>query len=356
MFEKIEHLYFKTLKSNIEQVFLLNNTPSSKKISEWKGIDIIYFQEDLRKKTKVSISEKSFYNYFKRESCEKLPRIDILNALSQYVGCESWVDFKKNNPQVEKEFQLHQKIQEERANSREKTEKSTQSESVLQNNTNENQLVDQKSKIFNIPKKNFFITTGVMSILLILTLFFVFKNQFLMKKVTYTFTDADRNSSINNMLSVRILKENESPISFKVKPNEPFIYKTKSSTLRMVVSSPFYKTDTIDRNLEKSKNVENIELKPNDYAIMLHYYSKSIRNVKKKRNKLNRIISKEALIYQVYDNEKYGVEILDKQKYINLVTTPTTSLKNLEVIDTQMKNGKITLIKFKIKSDDDLTL
>lgn len=121
----------------------------------------------------------------------------------------------------------------------------------------------------------------------------------------------------------------------------------------MVVSSPYYRTDTIQRNLETAPEAENIELKPNDYAIMLFYYSKSITDLKKKRLQLNYLISDDALIYQVFNNQFYGVETMDKQRYINLVTLPSTSLENLDVIDTRTdKKGKIDRIKFKIESNE----
>ena len=173
------------------------------------------------------------------------------------------------------------------------------------------------------------------------------------KKFTYSFVDADRNSKINAELQVQILRENESPILYNAKPNEEFVYTTKSKSLTMVVSSPYYKTDTVRRNLATAPEKETIELKPNDYAIMLFYYSKSIKDLKRKRESLNYLISDNALIYQVYDNEMYGVETMDKQRYINLVTLPSTSLEKLEVIDTKNdKNNKIIMIKFKIATDE----
>jgi hypothetical protein len=76
--------------------------------------------------------------------------------------------------------------------------------------------------------------------------------------------------------------------------------------------------------------------------------------IKQKRNQLENLISSNAVIYQVYDNDTYGIERLDKQKYITLVTTPTTSLKNLNVIEMKKDtNGKIISIKFKIASTDE---
>ena len=64
------------------------------------------------------------------------------------------------------------------------------------------------------------------------------------------------------------------------------------------------------------------------------------------------MIADDALIYQVYDNDFFGVEILSKQQYINLVTMPTTSLKNFSLIESERKNGKIVKLKFKIQQDE----
>ena len=84
----------------------------------------------------------------------------------------------------------------------------------------------------------------------------------------------------------------------------------------------------------------------------MYYYSTN--DISQKREELDKIISNNALIYQVFDNETYGVETLDKQKYIGLVTTPTTSLKNFKMIETKVspETKKIILIKFKIQPDE----
>lgn len=386
--DNLEILYFEQLKKEVQAKYLDNHTPSHNDITKWKGIDIIYFQEDLRKYAKGNISEKSFYTYFKTSPVSKLPRIDMLNLLSNYAGYESWFNYKKlkpitiatteadkqevettptekpikvvenstidkrttfdlipNNIEVEK-VDDNQEISPK--NSLEKTSK----KEVLQINNTDSQQIETLS---NIPKRNFFkkniwyIITSVLSISILLL---IFRDQWLYKDYTYSFIDSDRNTLIKDELDVKILKENESPILIRIKPNAPFKYTTQSKTLTMIVSSPFYKTDTIKRNLETAPEKENIELKPNDYAILLYYYSRSIKDFKKKREQLNQLISDDAQITQVYDNETYAVERLDKQKYISLVTLPTTALENLNVIDTQMKNGKIVLIRFKISTNE----
>jgi len=352
----IEFLYFQTLKSSVQEKYLETHSPSFDDISKWKGIDIIYFQEDLRQKAKGNISEKTFYTYFKNNSQEKIPRIDMLNILSVYAGYNSWFDFKKKNKISQNEKP------ETQSNSEEKTEIVQNSDSFEIKKSAEafasidNQAIDEINRnILTSDKRQNFLRTylwlGISIFLFAIVLILVFYDNLFYKKYTYAFTDADRNSSIKGELDVKIIRENESPILFKVKPNSPFVYETKSKNLKMIISSPFYKTDTVTRDLTTAPVSENIELKPNDYAIQLYYYSKSIIDFKKKTNELNRLISDNALIYQVVDSDIYGIETMDKQKYISLVTLPTTSLENLEVIDSQMKNGKIVMIKFRITDD-----
>ena len=178
------------------------------------------------------------------------------------------------------------------------------------------------------------------------------------KSYKFCFTDADRGTAIQSTINIKVIKENESPILYKVNSGECFYINTKDKTLRMEVSTPLYEKVEIFRNLEDAPEVEHIALKPDDYALMLYYYStkdtdnSSLEHIKNRQQKLNHLISDNALIYQIFDNEIYGVETLSKQKYIGLVTTPTQSLRNLKVLDTKIENGKIIAIKFKIENNE----
>lgn len=376
----LDLLHFEQLKAEVQAKYIENHSPSFDEISKWKGIDIIYFQEDLRKKAKGNISEKSFYTYFKSSPVSKLPRIDMLNILCVYAGYETWYCFKKEHLFADEI--LHDNEDAETLNetevdglgknldkneliavSSDKTLKKDVENPILQENSSDKQIVNAKVSFKNIEENqdsksnNSFVKKylwlGVSAFLLLTVAFLGFKDEIFSRKFYYSFSDADRNSKINAELQVQILKDDESPILYVAKPNEPFVYTTKSKTLTMVVSSPYYRTDTIQRNLESAPEAENIELKPNDYAFMLFYYSKSLKDLKKKRESLNYLISDNALIYQVYDNETYGIETMDKQRYINFVTLPSTSLEKLEVIDTKTNaQGKIDMIKFKIAKDE----
>lgn len=366
----LDILHFEQLKNEIQTRFLEDHTPSFEDISKWKGIDIIYFQEDLRKKAKGNISEKSFYTYFKSSPVTKLPRIDMLNLLSVYAGYQSWHEFKKNHLFQGESIFENENPEEIPIQNENSDEKPVKTDEIIPKNTDLQETITENQEIKestpNSSKDNFkevqkskkklqdYLWLAVSAILAIIAGFLGLKDKLLTREYQYSFIDADRNSRVNAELQVQILKDNESPILYTALPNQPFIYTTKSKTLTMVVSSPYYKTDTIRRNLETAPTEEKFELKPNDYAFMLYYYSKSIKDLKKKRENLDHIISDNALIYQVYDNDSYGIETMDKQRYISLVTLPTTSLENLEVIETRndKNTGKINMIKFRIKNDE----
>nr|WP_315034980.1 hypothetical protein [uncultured Chryseobacterium sp.] len=387
----LDLLHFEQLKKDVQGQYLKEYTPSQDDISKWKGIDIIYFQEDLRKKAKGNISEKSFYTYFKNSPVTKLPRIDMLNLLSNYAGYDSWYEFKKLHLFAGELLQENENLDEEEINELEKivsdapeiqkteiqakkTGTETQETADLQKTNTDNQIVSTKAtnsennkNSTELPKKNFFkknIWALVTSVLIAITGLLGFKDVLFSKTYKYCFIDKDRGVNVINTLDIMIMKENESPIMYKIKPGECFLYSTKDKNLKMRISAPFYEPLDVNRNLENAPEEEKIELKPDDYKMAAYYFSikdvkggnpeEQVALIKQKRNQLENLISNNAVIYQVYDNDTYGIESLDKQKYITLVTTPTTSLKNLNVIEMKKdSNGKIISIKFKITSTDE---
>lgn len=387
----LDLLHFEQLKKDVQTEYLKKSTPSHDEISKWKGIDIIYFQEDLRKKAKGNISEKSFYTYFKTSPVTKLPRIDMLNLLSVYAGYESWYDFKKQHLFAGELLQENEDLEPEEIKELEKTvslspelpkteistkkiEYQAQENDDLQKSTTDNQIITENSKKLthteiqpSVPRKNILKKNAwaiITSILITITGVLGFKDEIFSKTYKYCFTDKDRGVSVINTLEIRIIKENESPLLYKIKPGECFYYSTKDKNIKMQISAPFYEYLEVNRNLENAPEEEMIELKPDDYKMAAYYFSikdvkggnsaEQVALIKQKRNQLESLISNNAVIYQVYDNNTYGIERLDKQKYITLVTTPTTSLKNLSVIEMKKDNkGKIVSIKFKIASTDE---
>jgi len=347
---------FEILKKELTRQFLEANSASSTDISDWKGQDIVDFQEDVFLRTKSTVSEKWFYTYFKSEF-KKLPRIDMLNLLSQYAGYTGWSEF----------IQTHQNNQEETIQA-ENQEKETQQEvlpeappaekeeEVLKVENSEEKITEiapvtpiEKEK----PKKKrnylFISLFSILGLAIILTsAYFAF---FYQKTFEFCFMDSDRNSTITEPIEITIARKGFTPLElFTV--NGCIEFPSKEDTLLMVIKSTYYKQDTFKINLHQYQGRETIRLQPDDYKVMLRHYSKSSQSVKERIKMLDQMIADDALIYQVYDNEYFGVEVLSKKQYINLVSLPTTSLKNYTLIEAERKNGKIVKIKFKIQSDE----
>lgn len=74
-----EFLHFQSLKKAVQDKYLETHSPAYDEISKWKGIDIIYFQEDLRQKAKGEYQRKTLHAYFKNNSQEKIPRIESVS-------------------------------------------------------------------------------------------------------------------------------------------------------------------------------------------------------------------------------------------------------------------------------------
>jgi len=294
-----DHHYFKLLKQAISHTFLEDNSASAS-IKDWKGEDITAFQEDLFSKVKGTISEKWFYTYIKNEP-EKLPRIDILNLLSTYVGFDNWTDFK---------------------------------------NAHSKSVIDSKK---TTGQKKY--AWGLLLIPIIAGLVYAIntKNEF-----EFCFIDEDKNESISTVLDIKILQEFESPIYLKTDSLGCFTYVTKEKILKFVVQSPYYKTDTIIRTIDASSN-STINLQTDDYALMLYYYSNgNVKDWKKRKQQLQRLIADDAQIYQVFQ-QNIGVEVYSKNDFISKLTIPTSSLKNIKILDKTTKNGKIVKLKFMIQ-------
>jgi len=291
--------HFKLLKQEITRTYLLENSASTS-INDWKGEDIVAFQEDLFKKVKASVSEKWFYTYIKNKP-EKLPRIDILNLLSSYVGFQNWTAFKDTHPYTE--------------------------------------IAKEKTKA----QKKYYALLLLLPMIASVFYFMNLKNEF-----QFCFIDEDKNEVIDTVLDIKILQNFESPLYLKTDSLGCFSYATKEKKIKFIVQSPYYKTDTILRTIGSQIN-NTIKLHTDDYALMLHYYSNgNVKDLKKRKLQLQHMIAEKAQIYQVF-SQNIGIEIYSKKDFISKLTIPTNSLKNIKIIDKTYQNGKIVKLKFMIQ-------
>ncbi|MFK7833002.1 MAG: hypothetical protein AB8B52_06980 [Winogradskyella sp.] len=286
--------YLNLLKASVVKTFSETNKVS-KDVKQWTGDDIVLFQEDLLDKVKTRVSEKWFYTYFKNEA-EKLPRVDMLNLLSQYVGFENWSEFKLSSTQ--------------------------------KNN--------QKSKSL------LFYALPILLIVSVITFWTLNKSN------TYNFCFVNDINGLpikNITLDVKIINGNETPIYLKSDSNGCITYKTKKDYVTFVVQSPYHKTDTVIKSINNLNN-GTVKLSTDDYALMLDYYSnKKLINWKEHRKNLDFIFASNAVIFQVYPNN-LGIELYTKDEFINKLTIPTKSLKQMKILSKSYVDGKIVKLKF----------
>lgn len=336
---------FELLKNEITDRFFESNSASSKDISDWKGQDIVNFQEDLFDKVKSTISEKWFYTYFKSEF-EKLPRIDMLNILAEYANYSNWHEFTdKHESSLAQEVVVEEEVVETAPPIKEEPQVVQVIEKPIKTSTEKKakEIVNKKYKLLPVV----LITTVLMGFIAVA----VYYLNFHQKTYEFCFVDSDRNTTIKEPIEITIARKGFTPLRHVTEVG-CIEFPSKEDTLIMTINSTYYKQDTFKINLHSYQGRETIRLIPDDYKVMLRHYSKSSQSVKERIKMLDEMIANDALIYQVYDNEFFGVEVLSKKQYINLVSLPTTSLKNYTLIEAERKDGKIVKIKFKIQSDE----
>lgn len=275
-------------------------------ISDWKGQDIMNFQEDLLEKVNEHISEKWFYTHMKADS-KKLPRIDMLNFLCRYVGYIDWNDFIYKN------------------------------KDKLDINVKENNAA------------NSFPYTKVAVLLFLLAISVVLVKYAGNKHYHFSFKDAYTKGRITDTLAeIIFLSENESPVHEKLDPFGNYTLKSRKEKVRFIIKVPYYEPDTIIRVLDKFEGSESIYLYPNDFALMIHYFSATnVKSWERRRKQLDWMIADSAYIYQVYTDDMIGMELYNKQEFIDKLTMPVTSLKNIEIMETIYTDKKISLLRFR---------
>lgn len=280
-------------------------------ISEWKGQEITDFQEELRIRVNARISEKWFYTHFKGEKAT-LPRIDMLNLLSRFAGYANWDDFKfRNRP-------------------------------MLPAGTDIAGGARSANRMF------YLVPALVLAVAL---LFYGLFRLFNTREYTFSFYDADTHEPIaGSAVEVTLLEKGESPVHRLVPPGDCFRLRTDRSEIRMAVSAQYYREDTITRIVRKLDTEEKIMLHADDYALILHYFSMTaVDDWKKRREKLEAMFDDDAMICQVVnDKEATGVALFNKREFIDRMTMPAGSLKNMEILSSIRIGDRIRILRFRI--------
>lgn len=256
-----------------------------KAFAEWSLGDIADFQADLEAVCKSSISEKWFYNHLKNES-ERLPRIDVLNLLAGYVGYKNWDDFRLAQPQ-------------------------------------ENKGQPVSKLIFLAP-----------FLILLSAAYFLWPER--EHRVVLLLQDAYTREHIP-LQRMKIWGEDQKFLN----PQSNGSLKPTGDTL--FVDGPYYKPG---KTAVGTGDTLRLTLYPDDYALMLNYFSRSTaENWQKRRQQLLEAIHEEAKIFQSHPQYE-GIELLNRNEFIDRLILPINSLRNLEIQDIVYKDKKIYRLRF----------
>jgi len=323
-----DRIFFEKLKEEIAGIYCSGSPGTSEKIEEWNGRTIEGFQNELQQKVKSAISLRWFYTHIKSVNEDKLPRTDVLDLLSQYAGYSNWNDFvcKKRETGIGKE------------------------------ENKETIIIESKQPEPATSKANKRLMPVILAISVIVLLTMIWAMARKGDEVTcrFCFTDADVGTVIKNgKIGITLLHEQESPQEFTGNDSGCVNIRSKPGKVTFIVHAQYYRPDTIIRTITEGFNPETVQLKPDDYALMISIFSRSkVEDWNLRRQQLQGMFTDDARIFQVYPSDKRGMEMYNKEEFIGKLTMPITSLKNIEVIETLYNNGKISALRFIQKEDN----
>jgi hypothetical protein len=277
----------------------------------WKSFstqDILNLIDDIQLTTKQTVSEKWIYTHLKPETNQKLPRKDMLDILSVYVGKSGWDEFVFNN----------------------NVNKNDNSNNNVNKNNNNKNVASGFSKKIGI----WMLFFGSLSIG-----FFIWK---------FASKEEQKLEFQNSFTKDSIAKEEvkayivEDTVEKQIDINSS-TFKIDKAT-KVVLKSPFYKPKEI--TILPNEPITSVELNPNDYAMMLKAFMKSdIKDWQTRKEQLNKILSDNLEVMVMLQNN-LGAEYFNKQEFSQKVILPTASLKKLKIVELKQDNdNKISFLR-----------
>lgn len=270
----------------------------------WKTFssqDILNLIDDIQQKTKQTVSEKWIYTHLKPELNVKLPRKDMLDILCAYIDEVHWDAYKyKSMPH------------------------STASK--------ENTLVLKKRNT----KKNVFVLFSVIVFIVVGLTWIVYTK----KQRTIQLQNSYTKDSISKAdVKAYVIEDSiERPIDLNEAVNE-----IKVPT-RVIVKSPFYENKQVI--IKPNNPLTAIELRPNDYALILKAFMKSdIKDWQTRKEQLQKILSDDLEVIVLLPND-LGAEYFNKTEFSKKLIVPTPSLKKMKIVSVQVdSSNKISFLR-----------
>lgn len=255
---------------------------------------------------KQTISEKWIYTHLKPESNSKIPRKDMLNILSEFLGYSGWDEFTFEDKAI---------------------------------------IVESKPSLESKKSKRGIVLFGLL-IAIGITSFIIYTKNKTPEAQTIELQNEFTNEKVNSE-EVKVYQVSDSTKT-ELKINEGKVEVTNSSDKKtqLVIQSPFYepKTITIDPKVPVANPIQKIDLKPDDYAMMLKAFMVSdIKNWQTRKEQLNQILS-DNLEVIVMLKDDLGAEFFNKNEFSQKLIVPSESLKKMKIVE--IKNDASNKIQF----------
>ncbi|MBE9576748.1 hypothetical protein [Flavobacterium proteolyticum] len=244
-------------------------------------IDLIAVQ------VKQTVSEKWIYTHLKVETNDKLPRKDMLDILSQLVGYSGWDEYV---------FKWKQEV----------------------------------VPIVAQPKRNNKVVFSVGFIGLFLMGIFMYRYWNREEVQTIPVKNAFTEEQINSEEVKAVMIENDVETPIEIVDSK--IQITAKESAKIVLKSPYYKDKTVVLGKE---NPNEINLQPDDYAMMLKGFMKSdIKDWETRKEQLQKILADDLEVLVMLKND-LGIEYFNKHEFSEKLIVPSVALKRMKVIDIQ---------------------
>lgn len=260
--------------------------------------EISNLQELVEIHVKERVSEKWIYTHLKTENNDKLPRKDMLDILSQFVGKHDWNEFS---------FAFR-----------------------------------TKEKITNYAKRNTltWIAIAVFGVISVGTLWYIFY-----------FKNEKKPIPIQNQFTKENIPKEELEL-YEIKPNQDtqrIAMESKSefennSDRKILIKSPFYKPKIVS-HAELTKN-DTLQVEPDDQAMLLkNFLQNPNANWKNRQQKVHEIVEANAEILVMLKGN-LGTESYNKEEFVDMITIPTSRMKKWTIIELKKnEHNKITFIR-----------
>lgn len=268
-------------------------------IREFGNKEIAQLIDLIEKDCQERVSEKWVYTHLKPAENTKLPRKDMLDIFSRWIGYKGWDEF------------VH---------------------------AVSSQTPVEKNDIKKQSNKKTYAIMGIAAVALAIIAAIGFSgsteiNVYLKDKYTQKEIEGDK-------IAVYLLGTKKEKLQ---KKGSCFTINTDTET-DLLIESPYYKSDTL--HISPNRNTYEFDLQPDDYAMMLRAYMNSdLDNWNKRKQQLESILSDDAVIQEIMFDE-IGVEFLDKAEFIRKITTPSKTVKNMEIVAIEYEGDKIISLKY----------